>query len=54
MKGKQTEIDFLNNKIVELGRKNSIPTPVNETVTSLIKFMEEQNGVSRRDQAEER
>ena len=54
MKGKQTEINFLNSKIVELGRKHNIPTPVNETVVSLIKFMEEQNGVSRRDQAEER
>lgn len=41
MKGKKTEIGFLNGKIVELGAKNSIPTPVNETLFHLIKFMEE-------------
>jgi 2-dehydropantoate 2-reductase len=40
MKGKKTEIDFLNAKIVELGRKHGIPTPVNETLVSLIKFLE--------------
>jgi len=49
MKGKRTEIDFLNGKIVKLGRKHQIPTPVNETLTSLIKFLEEKNGVPRRD-----
>lgn len=40
MKGKPTEIDFLNGKVVELGRRHRIPTPVNETITSLIKFLE--------------
>jgi len=40
MKGKQTEIDFLNGKVVELGRKHGIPTPANEVITSLIKFLE--------------
>ncbi|MDI6690514.1 MAG: 2-dehydropantoate 2-reductase [Candidatus Bathyarchaeota archaeon] len=40
LKGKKTEIDFLNGKIVELGRKNGIPTPVNEALVSLIKFLE--------------
>jgi 2-dehydropantoate 2-reductase len=39
-KGKKTEIDFLNGKIVELGRKHRIQTPVNETLVDLIKFME--------------
>ncbi|MCW3994334.1 MAG: ketopantoate reductase family protein [Candidatus Bathyarchaeota archaeon] len=48
MKGKKTEIDFLNGKVVELGRKHSIPTPVNETLVCLIKFMEEKNGISRK------
>lgn len=49
MNGKKTEIDFLNGKIVELGAKHSIPTPVNETLFHLIKFMEEENGISRTD-----
>ncbi len=40
MKQKKTEIDFLNAKIVELGRKHGIPTPVNEALVSLIRFLE--------------
>ena len=40
MKGKRTEIDFLNGKIVELGRKRQIPTPINKTLVSLIKTLE--------------
>lgn len=40
MKRKKTEIDFINGKIVELGRKHDIPTPVNETLVSLIRFLE--------------
>jgi len=42
MKHKKTEINFLNGKIVELGRKHGIPTPVNDTLVSLIKFLEVQ------------
>lgn len=49
MKGKKTEIDFLNGKIVELGKKHQIPTPVNETIVCLIKFLEEKNAISRKD-----
>lgn len=49
MKGKKTEIDFLNGRMVELGRKHHIPTPVNEALICLIKFMEEKNGISRKD-----
>ena len=41
IKGKKTEIAFLNGKIVELGQKHEIPTPVNQTITSLLKFLEE-------------
>ena len=48
IKGKKTEIDFLNGKVVELGKKHRIPTPVNETLVCLIKFMEEKNGISRK------
>ncbi|MCW4053054.1 MAG: 2-dehydropantoate 2-reductase [Candidatus Bathyarchaeota archaeon] len=40
-KRKRTEIEFLNGKIVELGRKHRIQTPVNQTLTCLIKFLEE-------------
>lgn len=47
MKNKSTEIDFLNGKVVELGRKYHIPTPVNETLVYVIKFLEEKNGISR-------
>ena len=47
-KRKKTEIDFLNGKVVELGRKHNIPTPMNETLVCLIKFMEEKNGISRK------
>jgi 2-dehydropantoate 2-reductase len=42
LKGKKTEIDFLNGKIVELGKKHGISTPVNETLVGLVKFLEEQ------------
>jgi 2-dehydropantoate 2-reductase len=39
-KGKPTEIDALNGKISELGRKSGIPTPVNDTITGLVKGLE--------------
>ncbi len=40
MKGKTTEIDFLNGKVVELGKTHNIPTPYNDVMVSLIKFVE--------------
>jgi 2-dehydropantoate 2-reductase len=43
MKGRRTEIDFLNGKIVEFGKKHNIPTPINETLVAIIKFLEEKN-----------
>ncbi len=48
-RGRKTEIDFLNGKIVELGREHHVPTPVNQTLVSLVKFLEGQNGISRED-----
>jgi 2-dehydropantoate 2-reductase len=48
MKGKRTEIDFLNGKIVELGRKHRVPTPVNETIVHLVRFLEEKNELPRK------
>jgi 2-dehydropantoate 2-reductase len=49
VKGKKTEIDFLNGKIVELGAKHHIPTPVNTTLVCFIKFLEGKNGISKHD-----
>jgi len=43
IKGRKTEIDFLNGKIAEIGKKRGIPTPLNETLISLIKYLEEAN-----------
>ena len=40
MKGKRTEIDFLNGEIVELGKKHNVPTPINEAMICIIKFLE--------------
>jgi 2-dehydropantoate 2-reductase len=40
-KGKKTEIDALNGALVRLGEKHGIPTPVNRTLTLLIRFKEE-------------
>ncbi|MFX0078119.1 MAG: ketopantoate reductase family protein [Candidatus Hermodarchaeota archaeon] len=39
-RGRKTEIDFLNGKIVELGKKHNIPTPVNECIAHLVRFKE--------------
>ncbi|CAJ37426.1 ketopantoate reductase family protein [Methanocella arvoryzae] len=39
-KGKRTEIDVLNSKIAEIGRACGIPTPVNDTITALIRGIE--------------
>ncbi len=38
--GKRVEIDALNGAIVKLGREVGIPTPVNETITNLVKAKE--------------
>jgi 2-dehydropantoate 2-reductase len=40
VKGKKTEIDFLNGKIIELGKKHGIQTPINEALVDLIRFLE--------------
>jgi len=49
VKGKKTEIDFLNGRIVDLGKKHHVPTPFNEALVSFIKFLEGENGIPRRD-----
>lgn len=43
MKGRKTEIDFLNGKIVNLAKKHRLEAPANETLYYLIKFLEEKN-----------
>ena len=40
MRGRNTEIEFLNGKVVELGKKHGIPTPVNNVITNMVRFME--------------
>jgi 2-dehydropantoate 2-reductase len=40
---KNTEIDSINRAIVELGKKYKIKTPINKTLTYLIKIIEEKN-----------
>lgn len=40
LRGRKTEIDFLNGKIVDLGKKHNIPTPVNECIAQLMRFKE--------------
>jgi 2-dehydropantoate 2-reductase len=35
-----TEIDYLNGGIARFGREQSVPTPMNDAVTALIKGME--------------
>ena len=45
VKGRKTEIDFLNGKIVDLAKKHNIPTPYNEVLTDLIKFLEHVNEI---------
>ena len=40
-KKKRTEIDFINGAIVTEGKKKGLPVPVNETLTNLIKAVEQ-------------
>ena len=37
---RKTEVDIFGGKVVELGKKYNIPTPVNETVTQIIRVLE--------------
>jgi len=40
MRGRPTEVDFMNGAVVELGRRYGIDCPVNASLTALIKAME--------------
>ena len=46
-KKKRTEIDAINGAVVRFGKEAGIATPVNQTLTSLIKVLEAQNSVGR-------
>jgi 2-dehydropantoate 2-reductase len=43
MAGRRTEIDFINGAITRVGREIGVPTPVNETLTCLLKVLEERS-----------
>jgi 2-dehydropantoate 2-reductase len=38
--GRRTEIDFINGAIPRVGREVGVETPVNQTVTALVKGLE--------------
>ncbi|GAG22144.1 unnamed protein product, partial [marine sediment metagenome] len=40
LRGKKTEIDFINGAIVKLGKKYQIPTTINDFLTKLVKVIE--------------
>jgi len=44
-RGRRTEIDALNGKVCEMGRKAGVPTPYNDTITALVKGVEKRMGV---------
>ena len=46
-RGRATEIDFMNGAVVTFGRECGIATPVNKTLTNLIKFRETLSGTTR-------
>ena len=38
--GRKTEVEAFGGKVVELGKEHGVPTPVNQTVTSIIRILE--------------
>jgi len=43
LRSKRTEIDFINGAISEQGRRNRVPTPINDVLTGLIRTLEHKN-----------
>ena len=39
-----TEIDYMNGKIAEYGRRHGLPTPYNQTITALVHMLERSSG----------
>jgi 2-dehydropantoate 2-reductase len=46
LSNKPTEIDYMNGKIVEYGRKHYIRTPLNLTFTNLVKAISHKNSLN--------
>lgn len=46
MNNRQTEIDYMNGKIVEYGRKHYIRTPLNLSMVNMVKAMTQKNSIS--------
>lgn len=44
MKGRKTEIDHMNGMVVDLGKTFGIACPVNEAMTTMIRYLEEAGG----------
>ena len=42
VKGKRTEIEFLNGRVSELGKRYGVSTPVNDTLSALVRYLEGQ------------
>jgi len=40
LKGRQTEIDYLNHAVAELGERLGIPCPVNRALTAMVRYLE--------------
>ena len=40
MKGRKTEIDHMNGAVADLGETFGIPCPVNDAMTTMIRFLE--------------
>ncbi|GJQ41470.1 MAG: 2-dehydropantoate 2-reductase [Ignavibacteriaceae bacterium] len=49
LSGRETEIDFMNGKIVEFGKKHYIRTPLNLTFTNLVKAISHKNAFNIKD-----
>jgi 2-dehydropantoate 2-reductase len=43
--GHPTEIDFLNGRIVQYGRKHCVPTPINQSVAALVHLLEQSTSI---------
>ena len=39
--GRKTEVEIFGQKVVELGKIHGVPTPVNQTVSQIIKVLEQ-------------
>ena len=39
--GRKTEVEFFAGKVVELGNSQGLPTPVNQTVLSIVHVLEQ-------------